>query len=341
MKPTHIAGFDYLRAVMSIFVVAWHMQVLGVSLMFSEDRYLEHTFSLTDLVYFHILLLAVPTFILMSTFLYALRGADAGRLRKQSKRILILLTFWPVALILYNNGYAGVAHLLPDSPSMLAVTLLRAGNTIYWFFVSLLISLLVTHWIAKLGNRLQWIGFGLAVCLVVLLPQLTKTMGYYGLSAFWNPLNFVPLAFAAVLLANHVDSVRSNPAPLMVGSIVLCVAFALLEWNFMVDDAFFPGQGYAIPAYTRASSLFAVIGLIVLALDERVQTPPVIGTMAKYALALYCIHPFLITPVRGLVALLMANSIYQTSVSIVLVVALSYAFASLLRTYYLKDELLI
>ena len=55
-----LEGFDYLRAIMSVFVVVWHMKGAGQSLIFS-DQYHKHVFTISDFVNFHILLLAVSS----------------------------------------------------------------------------------------------------------------------------------------------------------------------------------------------------------------------------------------------------------------------------------------
>ena len=341
MQPTHIAGFDYLRAAMSICIVIWHMSGAGMSSIFSPVRYHEHVFTLSDFANFHILLLAVPVFMLMSNFLYALGEASPERLGRHLKRILILVTFWPIALIIYKNGYAGLSSLAPDSARSLLVTILRAGNTIYYFFVSLLLSLLATHAIARLSNRLVLLGLILTVFSLALLPQLSKALGYLSLSAFWSPLNFAAYPFAGVLIARNLGYARLHSGAIVATCLGLALLFAIYEWRYTVDGVFFAGQGYAIPAYTRASLLFSAVALVILALDDKIEAGSIVKRMANYALALYCIHPFLIAPVRGLVGLLMSASVYRSSVSIILVITLSYGIARLLRAYYLRDGLLI
>jgi hypothetical protein len=339
VKIKHIEGFDYLRAIMSVFVVAWHMEGGGKSLIFSKDRYLEHVFTVSDFVNFHILLLAVPMFIFISNYLYVLGGVSDSVFRKRARRILILLTFWPIALVIFRNGYHGLLNLVPHSLSSLAVTALTAGHTIYYFFVSLILSFSITHIIAKLKFKLQIFGFILSIIIVASLPSFTKMYGFYFLSAYWNPLNFIPFPFAAVLLAQNEDYVRLKMIFLMNSSIVLFVLLSIFEWHYSVADIFFPGQGYAIPAYTRSSLVFGVIVLAILATDQRIKSNGIIKYMAKYSLALYCLHPFLMKPVKAVVAKIFQNETISTYTSIILVILFSYAIAAVLRIY-LKEEVI-
>ena len=329
-----------MRAIMSIFVVVWHMGGVGRSLIFSKNHYLEHTFTVSDFVNFHMLLLAVPTFIFISNFLYALGEVNNTTLRKRLKRILILLTFWPIALIIFLNGYHDLSKLLPHSLSSFAIIMLTAGGTIYYFFVSLIVCILITHLIAKLTFRLQIFGFVLSIIFLASLPELTRMLDFYPLSAFWSPLNFIPYPFAAVLIAKNIDCVRLNMKILMSASIVLFVLFSIFEWNYSVGEIFFPGQGYAIPAYTRTSLLFGVIALALVAIEPRIKSNGIIKYMAKYSLALYCLHPFLIEPVTRLTTKIVPNEMNVTYVSIILVILFSYAIAAVLRIYYIKEEVI-
>jgi peptidoglycan/LPS O-acetylase OafA/YrhL len=340
MKNNHIEGIDYLRAIMSIFVVVWHMGGGGRSLIFSKDKYLEHVFTVSDFVNFHMLLLAVPTFIFISNFLYALGGMNNTTLRKRLKRILILLTFWPIALIIFRNGHHGLLNLLPHSLRSFAVTVLTAGHTIYFFFVSLIVCLLITHLIAKLKLRLQLFGFVLSIIILSSMPELARMSDFYPLSAYWSPLNFIPFPFAAVLVAQNIDYVRLQKTILMSVLIVLFVLFSTFEWNYSVGGIFFLGQGHAIPTYTRTSLLFGVIALAIMATEPRIKSNSIIKYMGKYSLALYCLHPFLMQPVKKLVAKIVQNEMILTYWSIILVILFSYAIATGLRMYYLKEEVI-
>ena len=80
-------GIEYLRAVMSVFVVLWHMGGVGHSFMFSKARFFAHEFSVSDLVNFHVLLLAVPVFVLISNFLLAYRDPGPDYIRKRLGRL--------------------------------------------------------------------------------------------------------------------------------------------------------------------------------------------------------------------------------------------------------------
>jgi peptidoglycan/LPS O-acetylase OafA/YrhL len=336
----HIEGIDYLRAIMSVLVVVWHMGGAGRSLIFSSEKYLEHVFTLSDLINFHVLLQAVPTFIFISSFLYVARGATTARLKKHLKRLLILLTFWAVAFNIFRDGYAGLLHSFPHSPGAFALAVLTAGHTLYYFFFSLLACQVLAHLITRLDRRMQILGLALSTAMLACLPALTKISGCFVLGAYWNPLNFIPYPFAAVLIAQNRGYIRAKKNMLISISLVVFVMLSIIEWRYSIGAIFFPGQGYAFPTYTRASLLFSVVALGIVALESRIKSIGIIRYMAKYSLALYCLHPFLMDPVKAfVVGRFSGNSAMATYAAIIIVVALSYIIAPVLRIY-LKEEVI-
>lgn len=325
---------------MSIFVVVWHMGGGGRSLIFSKEGYLEHVFTVSDFVNFHLFLLAVPTFIFMSIYLYTSKPISISTLKKRLARIIILLLFWPIALILYQKGHQGLLAIAPNSPADFVYTALCAGNTIYYYFTSLIICLFISHLYLLLNRKLQLLVFLISLILLTSLPQLTKISGLYRLSAYWSPLNFIPLSFAAALLSQYEDIILKNRNRVLLISVILCVFFSIFEWKYSVGKIFFPGQGYAIPAYTRTSILFAVFSIFVIALSPSIKSNSVINFMARYSLSLYCLHPFFIGFAKKCVSAFTQNDTISLYASILLLVLFSYFIAVILRRYFLREEVI-
>src|SRR5262249_55318729 len=88
---SRIVGIDYLRAVFSVCVVAVHLGYISPSAIFDQEAYPSHTFTWSDFVNFYVLCLAVPVFVLISTYLYALKPTDSAALRRRLVRIVRLL----------------------------------------------------------------------------------------------------------------------------------------------------------------------------------------------------------------------------------------------------------
>jgi len=336
-----IEGFDYLRAIMSVSVVIWHMGGAGRLLELSEPRYHGHALAVSDFVNFHILLQAVPTFILVSALLYALKGSSNIAFRKRLKRLFVLLTFWPFALILFRGGYGGLLHAIPRSLSSFSVAILRAGNTPYYFFVSLIFCLAVTHVVASLSNRQLLSGFVLSLLCVAFQPRLAVATGAYILAAHWNPMNFVPYCFAAVLITRNLDFVNSHKSLLLLVSIGSYMLFAVFEWTFSVSGSLYRYFGFVIPAYTRPSLVCGAITISIIAMDPAIKANAVVGFMSRYSLALFCLHPILLTPTREFVSMRLPNAAIAAYVAPCATIAASYAVAAIMKNFYVREQVIV
>jgi peptidoglycan/LPS O-acetylase OafA/YrhL len=275
----------------------------------------------------------------IANFLYAWGGASRVRLGKRLRRTLIMFTFWPLALIVFTDGFHGLVAAAPRSLPALLETVLTGGHTIFYFFLSLMITLVLTHLIAKLNQRLQITGLLLSVGLLWILPWLTIRTGFGALGAYWNPLNFLPYPFMGVLFARNIDFIRSRKAILLGVSLVACVLLSIFEWNYFVAPIFFSGQGFAFPEFARVSLLFAVSALAIMATDPRIKSNRLVKFMADNSLALYCLHYFLIGPVRKLVETFALNEMAASFAALMLVILLSYFLGKLMRIYF-KEEVL-
>ena len=100
----HINGIDWLRAFLSVLIVAWHMHAFGTSDIFNKQRYTVHQFELSDFLNFHILLVAVPLFIAISCYLFALKNTSYAHFKARMLKIGSLLIFWVVMFYLWNSS---------------------------------------------------------------------------------------------------------------------------------------------------------------------------------------------------------------------------------------------
>jgi len=75
-------------------------------------------------------------------------------------------------------------------------------------------------------------------------------------------------------------------------------------------------------------------------MDPRIKASGVISFMSKNSLALYCLHPFLISPASQAIPLYIANKTEALYASIALVVVGCYLLAVPLRRWYLREPLI-
>lgn len=335
-----LEGIDHLRAAMSLFVVIWHMKGAGKSSIFSEQEFPRHLFTVSDFVNFHLLLLAVPTFVFVSVYLYARNPVTIAGLGSRLGRLAVLGTFWPIALIIYGAGHAGLRQAFAGSLAEGMRFVLRGGNSQFYFFPSLMLCLIAAHLFLNLGRLAQIGVFVLSCGMLAALGPLAMLTRVSALSAYWNPLNFVPVAFAAALIARHGDFFARFRTRVVAISILIAAVLAVLEWRFIVSDVGFGGQGCALPCYTRTSLLFSVVALALVALHPSTRSGPVAGFLASHSLSLFCLQPFFIPLVRRFRWLGEESDGIGNWVAIVAVILVSYAAGMVLRRWYLKPELL-
>ena len=338
--PGRVVGIDYLRAFFSVCVVAVHLNYLFPSLIFDKRRYTEHAFGPSDLVNFYVLCLAVPVFVLISTYLYASKPTDTAGLGRRLWRIVRLLLFWSVLFQVYYQGGIAAVKNIPRERDELALYLMSGGGTYYYFFEALAIVTVVTHAATRLSGRVVWGLFAASTVLVAVLPLLHKELHYRFLAHHANPLNFLPFAFAGVGLARLTAAGADRSRGLVgLGCLLLALPAAVLDWTAYVDRCFFEINQYAIPAYTRPSLVLLAVAVLVLALRSRVPSNPVVRFMAVHSLGVYCLHPFFVDIKFKLIEVLGLGEVGAALVPWAIVLGLSY-FGSLLMPWFLREEMI-
>jgi surface polysaccharide O-acyltransferase-like enzyme len=328
-----------MRALMSVAVVVWHLGGVGDTDLQDPASFLSWRPQLVDLVDLYVCLLAVPLFVLVSAFLFCQRGATTANLWRRVSRLGYLLMFWPLALIVWNESRSGVTDRIPSSVGEAFATLFSAGNTLFYFFVSLILVLAVCRLSAGLHDR--W--------LVVLLTVMTALLGVLGvyapvvdapeLAKHWSPFNFLPYAFAAVLIARHEATCLRHAGAVVLGGLLLGVALGAWETSALHNTIYFDDMGIALPGYTRPALVPLAIAAFVGAV-RYLRTPnPVIHFLSERSLALYCLHMFLLAQMMAAFNAAGLSSSSWRLLHVVSLVLLSYA-ASLVLERFLNRKLL-
>lgn len=292
-SSTYINGFDWVRAFMSVAVVSWHMYTFGKSMLYTE-KFARSLYNLGDLLYFHIVPVSVPAFLLISCYFIARDPTDWPKLRHRLWRLGLLVIFWTVALSIWLNGYSGLLKMVPESPLDLVITILSANGEFYYFFISLMICLLITFGSARLSNLWNWILLAVSILLTFLLPGIALLTAKPILIAYWNPLNFLAYPFAAILIHRYQERILANGRSLLLtlaGLLVLTALFAWYEWTHDIQRMFL-FEGTALPLLMRNSLVFLGAAIVVLALWPWRTAPAVVRFMSASSLALFVLHAF-------------------------------------------------
>jgi surface polysaccharide O-acyltransferase-like enzyme len=208
---------------------------------------------------------------------------------------------------------------------------LSGGRTIYYFFVSLMLLTLITHAAKRLSLKQVAALFLLSLLVVGLLPVASIRTGAFNLSAYWNPLNFLPYPFAAALLS-HADRAGMRLQPLRLACFAaLTLLLCALDWTAYVNRGFFEVNIYALPAYARPSLVLLAMAVVYLGIRARPEKNRLLQFAADNSLALYCLHPFFQFPAERLTS--------KPLIAFVIVVVFSYGAAAILKLF-LREELI-
>lgn len=337
-----IDGIQWLRAILSVFVVIWHLGGAGRTALW-DDRFLQHSVNASDILSFQVLLLAVPGFMLISNYLLAAANSDENVAWKRAQRVIILLLFWPLALTLFQSGWGGVVAEWPRTPEAAIVYMLTAGHTIFYFFVALLLTYAVTLVSVRLPTFAVLALFAAATIAVAAAPAAAIAWHMAWLGAYWSPINFLPYAFAAVVIVRLLgpEADRGRATLVALALVVVGAMVAATEWQFYRHGIFHQTEQVSYPTYTRASLVLHATALLVLAIHWAPRAPAFVEFMAKHALALYCLHLFMAEPMRVLVRTLAphVSSLTQAWIVIPLAILASYVTSRILMQVW-RERLL-
>jgi surface polysaccharide O-acyltransferase-like enzyme len=275
----HIRGFDYARCVLAVLVVVLHTRALGLS-------------SRVDPVYHHVCTLAVPSFMLISLYLFVAKGEVRGRsLARRVQRLLLLFIFWSAA---YAVVFQKTDSVLRDCQSVkgLYCTAIEGGNPIFYFFSCLAFVTLVAASVCRLAHRVLCPLAIVSTCGLWFMSSLAGGMLSEELVTYYNPLNFLPYAFVAPLIVAIVRSgvLKSSTAKTAAIFAVLCaawVAVTLLETSFLHT-----ADGRSPSPYSRPSAVVGALTVVGSFLLISRPAPLLVRRLADCSLGIYCVHYF-------------------------------------------------
>ena len=336
-NKTRIVGIDYARAFFSVCVVGIHIGYFLPSYIFDPEIYFINEFSFSDFVNFYILSLAVPAFLIISNYLFSCKPYDWRELSKTLVRCVKLVFFWSLIYIIIEN----IPMMYPPNVMTAVMMILSAYGTIYYFFISLAILTIITHFAKRLPNFLLLLLAVLSIIIVGILPILSIKYQFYFLSFFWNPINFLPLPFAAIIIQRlKSQNLRRLYWNLIIISLIVLAFFAgILDWTIYVNKGFFTVNIYAIPAFTRPSLVLLSVLVLVLVVNFQMKKLAVIDFMAKHSLALYCLHCFFLSMGVYVSTIFHLTGVISWLTSITIVTITCYIL-SLILPYFLNKDII-
>lgn len=273
----HFSNIDWIRALSSIAVVAIHYHVIQTGGIASTGNLIDG----------YILRLSVPMFMLVSIFLFTSKERNADYLLKKTKTLLFLAFTWSFIFYTLNRGLLSpiekIIHIskeVSNSPELLIHYFFSDLETVFYFFISLYVVLVIAFLLQNRSTGLIITALILSVLTVGILPFI-----YNGsIATFYNPLNFIPYAPAAILINRYRDvffqkNLQIGSGCLLIGLLMILVEIAMaLQTNINF-----------INGYTKTSLIFLSIGLLLISLSTK-KPNKIVAFMSEHSLPLYLFH---------------------------------------------------
>ncbi len=290
-SPTHLSGFDWLRATFICLVVLAHLNVFQSLAAGLPD---PETWNRYDVVRFQVVYLAVPGFLLIATFLQSIKQQSRETHVRHFTGLSYLYLFWVVAWIL-------VTHARPEpSPWGLVTFVLRGAGWAFYFFAELLIVQVVRALIGNWKDRFLWLGLltTLSVIAVGFAILVKEGKSWTVTSTYWWPICFLPVPFIAHLLARNYSGIVDSTGRMIrvVGTMALItLAFGIWEWRFAASAGSLEGRPF-LPEYLRISTVLGAACVVLASL--RIRTAPrLVRFISRNSLGIFCIHLFVLSGV--------------------------------------------
>lgn len=304
----NIEGFDFLRAIFSVIVVAIHSDffLLGEVLVAS---------SLTTLLRANVGYIAVPVFFQISLFLFYSKSEKVGSqyfLKKRLPKLLSLYLFWLILFILFDVLFKEDSVFKNGVWSLNKfIGIIVSGNTSpFYFFFSLIFITTLTEIVivllkkiksplirARINYALLLFSCGLVLVLSFIDPINDNFSGVREIKLIsvisnlskwhYDPLNFLPYIFTTAIVVQEFKEGKLKkltfPLKLKLYSLLaLFVMFTLLEWSQLKD----------LVHYARISIVFGSWLLLYLALLSTRKATFIIKFLSSCSLGIYVFHPF-------------------------------------------------
>jgi surface polysaccharide O-acyltransferase-like enzyme len=295
--PETIYGFDYLRAMGCIMVLLIHSGALNVLTINSKMQ------SISRVLYFDFLMLAVPVFLNISLFLFLYN-------RKKSKhyfwsnrlpKLLNLYCFW-VALKLVFKLIVDKSNLVFFGTIQSTIlTVISGGYSELYFIFSLIFMTTLTEFSVRFTSRfnsryqmsITYCLFAIFCLFIAILPAIALHTQNHLITEWWSPLNFLPYGFAAaIVLGDFQLGISQQSVKLkLIALLCLYLIFAVLEWKYLNYPEFF---GLELPQYSRLSLVFGSSILMYLALMVDNQPNEWVRQLSDNSAGIYFTHRFIV-----------------------------------------------
>jgi peptidoglycan/LPS O-acetylase OafA/YrhL len=272
------AGIDIIKAICIVLILIWHLQPISGGMLPYNNYASFLGKEAIRLFYYNITLLAVPTFILISLYLFIKKASQIENYwKKRAMRLIQIFLFWVciqfiVYLLLGGKLPLPLKTIIPGGGPDLPYV----GGSVFYFLFILILCTIWTFLFLKLAENIKLI---LSIVIVALSCLHFALSPLYGLGidtmAMENYYIYIPVAY---YLQNYKDKFVQYRIYFFIGFFLSVFA----EFTFRGITS----------AYGRLSIFFGVLSLVSLFMSGRFATNRPIEFLAKYSLGIFALHKY-------------------------------------------------
>ncbi|NRT90166.1 acyltransferase [Clostridium beijerinckii] len=297
MGKRHIAAFDYLRIFFCFAVVAWHTNMLGVTNMLYKTGSVNISF--IDVMYYNVLLLAVPVFMQIALYLYLKNRLEKPKyFLSRIKYLFVVYIFWTIlsTIILQDGGFK-ISYFKDWK------YILTGAHTQIYFIFSLIIMTIIVEIMIKLQQLLSnrkfialqiiLLGINLAVFLFRLpIEQYVLNNEYsYLLFSFWAPTNFLPYTFLTFIAVDLQKKNKINfNLKIMCPILIVIVSVIYLEWRNLVSPINVHFEIFLMPTYGRISVILSTFIILLVAISNEIRFNSIVKKISDLTFSIFLVH---------------------------------------------------
>jgi surface polysaccharide O-acyltransferase-like enzyme len=277
---TRESGLDLIKAVCIVLVVIWHLQPIRAEMLPDACAAAFWGKQAIGFFYQNLSLLAVPSFVLISLYLFISKLSRSGDYwKKRFLRLFQIYVFWVgIQFILYL--------LLGGELPLPLKTILRSGGpdlpltpaipSIFYYLFILMVSTLLALIFFKLPDKLKPVVslvviFGSIVYFLV-TPLIGRGVDTRSMLGYYI---YIPVAY---YLYRYKDQFVRYRWVFLTGFILSVV----YEWAFSGMTS----------AYARLPVFFGVLFFVSMFISSRAGTNPATRFLSIYSLGIFALHPY-------------------------------------------------
>lgn len=272
-------GLDTLKSISITFVLILHLHPI-IFIGQNDDNIINFLNSLVKTLELQVARTAVPTFFIVSLYLFFLKNPNTDYLKKRLTNLCKIFSFWTAVQLIFATIVNGK---LPDFSWKIIIGVdpslpLVSDSVLYFLFNLIILSILAFLYqnINSYNRVLVSYGIVISSALFFELFGLLKLHNpYYFIGNF---IIYIPIAFA---LVNYKDQILR-----------LKLYYLIAYIMFSVHDVILRQSNSNLEYYGRLSIVFGTLTLFCFIYPLSIKDNFYILNLSKYSLGLFTIHKY-------------------------------------------------